>query len=73
VRLDAAVVRLVKIPLRRSFRTSFGELPEKTAVVVELRTSEVPWNAPCQAGAPLALRHPKVPSSSPGICSNIPI
>ncbi len=40
MRLDAIEVRLVKIPLRRSFRTSFGQLPEKTAVVIELRTSD---------------------------------
>src|ERR1035437_183335 len=38
--IDRVIVRLVKIPLRQGFRTSFGALIEKTAVIVELRTSE---------------------------------
>jgi O-succinylbenzoate synthase len=38
--IDHVTLRLVRIPLLRSFRTSFGSLPDKTAVIVELRTAD---------------------------------
>jgi O-succinylbenzoate synthase len=38
--IDHVTLRLVRIPLLRSFRTSFGSLPDKTAVIVELRTTD---------------------------------
>jgi O-succinylbenzoate synthase len=38
--IDHVTLRLVRIPLLQSFRTSFGSLPDKTAVIVELRTSD---------------------------------
>jgi O-succinylbenzoate synthase len=38
--IDSAVVRLIEMPFVRGFRTSFGTMQRKTAVVVELRTSD---------------------------------
>jgi O-succinylbenzoate synthase len=40
VLIDRVTVRQVRIPLLQSFRTSFGALPDKTAVIIELRTSD---------------------------------
>jgi O-succinylbenzoate synthase len=38
--IDAAVVRLIEMPFVRGFRTSFGAMQRKTAVIVELRTGD---------------------------------
>jgi o-succinylbenzoate synthase len=38
--IDSAVVRLIEMPFVRGFRTSFGAMRRKTAVIVELRTPD---------------------------------